>query len=290
LDPTSVNSGIGQVKALAISTGKIANLAVTNAKLANTTVVSQLKGSNSASMTVTDISLNSPSMTMSAAGALSSAISFVAGPNPNLIAPTDRPSTVNIAYLGNNGSVWLWNGSIYITLTPSAITALRSTSVYAILGSSAAAPPISMTDYSVTVNPGQSVKINYSWNYQSQNGSPIYAPSFGWSGVTAGDAFQSHIPGIFTNSQPYSTTVFDTTPPTLYTLQATNADTTFTQSLTLAIGGLNAPSLAIYCNVYYKNNGGSLTTLIPLFNRDLKTPASGITIQIAGGWMDYSYF
>jgi hypothetical protein len=290
LDPTSANSGIGQVKALAISTGKIANLAVTNAKLANTTVVSQLKGSNSASMTVTDISLNSPSMTMSAAGALSSAISFVAGPNPNLIAPTDRPSTVNIAYLGNNGSVWLWNGSIYITLTPSAITALRSTSVYAILGSSAAAPPISMTDYSVTVNPGQSVKINYSWNYQSQNGSPIYAPSFGWSGVTAGDAFQSHIPGIFTNSQPYSTTVFDTTPPTLYTLQATNADTTFTQSLTLAIGGLNAPSLAIYCNVYYKNNGGSLTTLIPLFNRDLKTPASGITIQIAGGWMDYSYF
>jgi hypothetical protein len=36
----------------------------------------------------------------------------------------------------------------------------------------------------------------------------------------------------------------------------TYADTNFNQSLTLAIGGLNAPSLAIYCNVYYKNNGG----------------------------------
>ena len=289
LDPTSANSGIGQVKALAITTGKIANLAVTNAKLANMTAVSQLKGSNSASMAVTDISLNSPSMTMSAAGVLSSAISFVAGPNPNLIAPTDRPSTSNIAYIGNNGSVWLWNGSIYTTLTPSALTGLRSTTVYTILGSNVAAPPISMTDYSVAVNPGQSVKINYSWNYQSAGGGTAYAPSFGWSGVTAGDAFQAHIPGLFNNSQPRSTSIYDTTPPTLYTLQATDADTNFIQSLTLAIGGLNAPSLAIYCNVYYKNNGGSVANLIPLFNRDLKT-ATGITIQIAGGWMDYSYF
>jgi hypothetical protein len=46
LDPTSANSGIGQVKALAISTGKIANTAVTNPKI-NPGGANTLKGTNS---------------------------------------------------------------------------------------------------------------------------------------------------------------------------------------------------------------------------------------------------
>lgn len=57
----------------------------------------------------------------------------------------------------------------------------------------------------------------------------------------------------------------------------------------MALNGLYGQSRAIYCNVYYKNNGASAVTLTPLFNRDLKT-ATGVTIQIAGGWMDYTYF
>jgi hypothetical protein len=67
LDPTSANSGIGQVKALAISTGKIANLAVTTAKIADVNVTnpkvnpggaSTLKGTNSLT-NVDDIILGS---------------------------------------------------------------------------------------------------------------------------------------------------------------------------------------------------------------------------------------
>jgi hypothetical protein len=221
---------------------------------------------------------------------LNSSVSFFSGTNPNTTAPTDRPQTTNVIYMGTDASIWIWNGTTYIKSSINGTTAVQSTTVYTILGSSAAGPPISMTDYNVIVNPGQGVKINYSWNYQSAGGGTAYSPSFGWSGTSPSDLFQSHIPGIFNGgSSPLCTSIFASTPPTQYTLQATNADSNFNQSFTLAIGGLYAPSLAIDVNVYYRNMGVSTVTLTPLFNRDLKT-ATGVTVQIAGGWMDYTYF
>ena len=221
---------------------------------------------------------------------LNSSVSFFSGTNPNTTAPTDRPQTTNVIYMGTDASIWIWNGTTYIKSSINGTTAVQSTTVYTILGSSAAGPPISMPDYNVIVNPGQGVKINYSWNYQSAGGGTAYAPSFGWTGTSPSDLFQSHIPGIFNGgSSPLCTSIFASTPPTQYTLQATNADSNFNQSFTLAIGGLYAPSLAIDVNVYYRNMGASTVTLTPLFNRDLKT-ATGVTIQIAGGWMDYTYF
>ncbi|CCV01684.1 hypothetical protein IIV22_007L [Invertebrate iridescent virus 22] len=104
LSSTSSNSGIGVVKPLAI----------TNAKLANLSGNSQLKGSSSTSSPDADITLG-PSMSIIPIR-LNSGISFLTGNNPNTVAPTDRPSTLNIAYVGTNGSLWIYNGTSYISL------------------------------------------------------------------------------------------------------------------------------------------------------------------------------
>ena len=57
-----------------------------------------------------------PSMSM-VGNALNAGVSFVAGPDPNITAPTDRPSTTNVLYVGVNASAWIWNGSTYILQT-----------------------------------------------------------------------------------------------------------------------------------------------------------------------------
>jgi hypothetical protein len=178
-----------------------------------------------------------------------------------------------------------------LSATAGVLNVVQSNAVYTILGSaSSPTSPISMTGYTINVNPGQGVKINYSWNYQSAAGGSTYSPSFGWSGTSITDAFQAHIPGIFSGGgSPFCTSIFQSTPPTQYTLSSTNANSVLNQDFTLSPSGLYGPSLAIYCNVYYKNNGVSPVSLTPLFNRDSKT-AGGITIQISGGWMDYTYF
>ncbi|CCV02323.1 hypothetical protein IIV30_128L [Invertebrate iridescent virus 30] len=100
---TSADSGIGVVKPLAI----------TNPKLANMSGNSQLKGSSSTSSATTDITLGS-SMSMSSTGVLSSQVSNFNGSDPNITAPTDRPSTANILYYGNDGGTWVWNGTNYV--------------------------------------------------------------------------------------------------------------------------------------------------------------------------------
>jgi hypothetical protein len=43
--------------------------------------------------------------------------SWFAGTNPNTTAPTDRPSTSNVLYVGTDASTWIWNGTLYISLT-----------------------------------------------------------------------------------------------------------------------------------------------------------------------------
>jgi len=57
-----------------------------------------------------------PSMSMTTS-TLNSGVSFLPGPDPNILAPTDRPANINIAYIGINGSLWLWNGTTYIQQT-----------------------------------------------------------------------------------------------------------------------------------------------------------------------------
>lgn len=165
----------------------------------------------------------------------------------------------------------------------------HSDTVYSILGSNPGpTTPISMLDYAVTVKPGQTVKINYAWNYQSSGGGAAYAPSLGWSGVSPSDLFQAHAP-VFNGGTPKSSAIFATTPPDYYTQASTAADTSFNQSFVLTLAGINGEALPINVNLYFTNEGAAETTLVPLFNRDLKSTA-GVTIQIAGGWMDYTFF
>lgn len=42
--------------------------------------------------------------------------SWLPGINPNISAPTDRPLTSNVLYVGTDGSTWIYNGSDYLSL------------------------------------------------------------------------------------------------------------------------------------------------------------------------------
>ncbi len=58
--------------------------------------------------------------------------SWFAGTNPNTTAPTDRPATSNVLYVGTDASLWIWNGTLYISLigakVPTATTRTFTTS------------------------------------------------------------------------------------------------------------------------------------------------------------------
>ncbi|CCV01972.1 hypothetical protein IIV22A_128L [Invertebrate iridescent virus 22] len=167
---TSSNSGIGVVKPLAI----------TNAKLANMSAVSQLKGSSSTSSTVTDITIG-PSMSIIATQ-LNSNISFFSGINPNITAPTDRPNTTNIAYIGNNGSLWLWDGTLYIS------SAQLGSQNYISLSANVPIIETSGTNTDITaldiaLNPGQGMRVKYIMRCNTNNGS--YTINFGFPNYNA---------------------------------------------------------------------------------------------------------
>ncbi|CCV02398.1 hypothetical protein IIV31_026R [Armadillidium vulgare iridescent virus] len=42
--------------------------------------------------------------------------SWFAGTNPNVTAPTDRPTSSSVLYIGTDSSTWIYNGSTYISL------------------------------------------------------------------------------------------------------------------------------------------------------------------------------
>ncbi|QMS79324.1 hypothetical protein IIV6-T1_438 [Invertebrate iridescent virus 6] len=58
--------------------------------------------------------------------------SWFAGTNPNTTAPTDRPATSSVLYVGTDASLWIWNGSVYISLigakVPTSVTRTFTTS------------------------------------------------------------------------------------------------------------------------------------------------------------------
>jgi hypothetical protein len=145
---TAPNSGIGVVK----------NVAITNSKLANLSGVSQLKGSSSVSSAATDITLG-PSMSMTAAQ-LNSGVSILSGINPNITAPTDRPMTSNIGYIGTNGSLWVWNGITYISNTIFGVP--QYARVTANIPAAVARPNTTpIPELTVVLAPGQRARVKY---------------------------------------------------------------------------------------------------------------------------------
>jgi hypothetical protein len=314
---TSLNSGVGVVK----------NSAITNPKV-NPGGPSTLKGTNSLT-SVDDIILGSGlslsagagptlsvnSTTLPKAGATQFGVVEFSGSGdlvqtaPNSGIGVVKPLAITNDKLANTAGNGQLKGSSQgsstvtdlivgtglalsgntLNATAGVLNVFHSTTVYTVPAAGTPSLPIALTDYTVEVNPGNGVKINYSWNFQSQGGGAAYAPSFGWTGPSITDFFQAHFPGLFNGTAPFSTTIFQTTPPDFYTLSTTNNDASFTQTLALTTAGLYGPALAIYCNVYYINTGVTPVFLTPIFNKDLKN-VPGVAIQIAGGWMDYTYF
>ncbi|ADO00469.1 tail fiber protein [Wiseana iridescent virus] len=319
LAATAANSGIGVIKPLAITNPKVNPGGASTLKGTNSliNVDDIVLGSGLQLTTGASPTLSVNPTTLQKAGATQfGTIEF--DPTGDLAATAAnsgigviKPLAITNSKLANTGSSGQLKGSSQgsstvtdlslgtgllltgstLSSTAAVLNVVQSTTVYTILGSATSpTSPVSMSDYTINVNAGQGVKINYSWNYQSAGGGAGYAPSFGWTGTSVSDAFQAHIPGIFQGgASPLCTAIFQSTPPTQYTLSSTNADSNLNQTFTLTLAGLNGPAVAIHTIVYYKNNGGSTVALTPLFNRDSKT-AGGVTIQISGGWMDYTFF
>jgi hypothetical protein len=84
---------------------------ITNAKM-NPGAATTLKGTVTVAAGVTDIVLG-PSMSITGS-TVNSSTSFFNGSNPSTTAPTDRPATTKVLYVGTNGSMWIYNGTNYV--------------------------------------------------------------------------------------------------------------------------------------------------------------------------------
>jgi hypothetical protein len=58
---------------------------------------------------------------------LNSPISFYSGINPNATNPVDRPASNGTLYMGTDNQLWIWNGLVYIPLTPKKLVAFAKT-------------------------------------------------------------------------------------------------------------------------------------------------------------------
>ncbi|CCV01990.1 hypothetical protein IIV22A_146L [Invertebrate iridescent virus 22] len=289
------------------SSPRINNLAITNAKMANMSGVSQLKGSSSNNSTVTDINVGHGLSVED--NTLYGSVSFFSGNNPNLNPPENRPTKNDVIYIGSDGSLWIWSGTLsnptlpaapgsQYSRGPGALNVIKSQSVYTILPTAILSLPITLTDFNIQVPSGSKVKLSYTLNFQNSGKG---APSFGWSGIHQTlDFFQASIIGFFGTSNTTSSfsTIYQVnkslTPPQtggadLYALAPINASNTLLASTLNLNEGLGGQAIPVHIIAYYENNSGSLTTLGLLFNRDLKT-TTGNTIQIAGGIVDYTFY
>jgi hypothetical protein len=288
------------------SNPRISNQVITNVKMANMSNINQLKGSNSINSSVIDINIGH-GLTIEN-NSLYGSVSFFTGNNPNISKPEERPNKPNVAYIGSDGSLWIWSGSLpgsslpaapgsQYSRGPGALNVLKSKTLYTIHPTSILSSPITLSDFNIQIPSGSKIKINYILNFQNSGN---VAPSFGWTGVHQTlDFFQASIVGFFgTSLTPASfSTIYQTntslSPPQtggadLYALATVNSSNSVISS-TLNLGGVGGQSIPIHIMAYYENNSGSLTTLGLLFNRDLKT-STGQTIQIAGGIADYTFY
>ncbi|CCV02192.1 hypothetical protein IIV25_174L [Invertebrate iridovirus 25] len=88
---------------------------VTYPKIQQVTASSLLGNSTGSLANVQEITLGS---LLFSSNVLNSPVSFYSGTDPNVTAPTDRPSNGNTLYQGTDNYVWVWNGTGYSTLTP----------------------------------------------------------------------------------------------------------------------------------------------------------------------------
>ena len=87
---------------------------VTYPKIQQVGASTLLGNSTGALANVQEITLGSRLVFVS--NVLNSPISFYGGIDPNLTAPTDRPSSNNTLYMGTDNNIWFWNGTSYTSL------------------------------------------------------------------------------------------------------------------------------------------------------------------------------
>ncbi|ABF82121.1 hypothetical protein MIV091L [Invertebrate iridescent virus 3] len=260
----------------------ITSAAITNNKL-KPGGSGTLKGTDTAGA-ISDVILG-PSMSMTNGNQLNAAISVLSGSNPNVTAPTDRPSTANVLYLGTDGGVWVWNGTSYVSPTGSSFKFIKSTTKYTIPLTTAPSTSLQLTDYNIAVLPGQTCRASYMIRYQT--GDASYGVSFGFSGPVAGDFFFGHSymlttnPGIATSINAVSWAITNMT-------SLLGVTDTSTPSSNLGTTDDNQYATAMI-TVEFTNNGTASKTLVVLFNRDLSNYPN-VTQRVVGGSVEYRMY
>jgi len=282
LDATSANSGIALVGSNKITYSKIQQAAPST--IMGTPSNNTNPGNFGALTLGSSMSLTGLNGTPATGNVLNSAISFVTGTNPNITAPVDRPATSNIAYIGNNGSLWIWNGSSYIAPSGTA-QLIKSTTTYLIGPTPTPSLDLPMTDYNIIVPDGATLKALYMFRYQfSAN---AYAPAFTFIGPVAGDFFYGILQRISGNAA-------NATPITMVAFNTDNilfGDVLIDSSNPPNMNGLVNPDIynTNLITVEYTNNSGSNKTIIPIFQRDVPG-AGGQTIRCTGGSVEYRIY
>ncbi|CCV02202.1 hypothetical protein IIV30_007L [Invertebrate iridescent virus 30] len=266
----------------------VSPLAITNAKLANLSAVSQLKGSSSTSSAATDITLG-PSMSI-IASQLNSAISFTSGTNPNITAPTDRPATSNILYVGTNGSVWVYqsSSSSYITIAGTQLYLSSNTNLTIPSGSNSILP---VSDLAIPVANNQTIRATYYLRFQTVSSG--WGPSFNFTGLNAAT-------DILMGSAWWPQNLGNGTSITMYSFCGSQASTvinSFDSNVPGVLAGgsntgptFNASNNFTTCTleIEYKNLSGSTVSLVVQFARDINNTSNAI--RLSGGSVVYSFY
>lgn len=279
--PTIANNAVGATQ--------LANGAVGINQLAPLAATSQLLGSSSTSNTPTNITLG-PSMSI-IASQLNSGISFVSGQNPNVTAPTDRPATSNVLYVGTDGSVWIYQQSStsYITVSGAQsgtqLYLSSNTNITIPSGSNSKFP---VSDLAIFVANNQTIRASYYLRYQTV--SSAWAPSFAFTGLNAAtDVLMGS--GWWAQNTGNSTTV------TMYSFCGSQASTvinTFDSNVPSVLAGgsntgptFNATNNFTTCTleIEYQNLSGSTVSLVVQFARDIND--TSYAIRLTGGSVAY---
>lgn len=291
--PAATSSSLGGIEMLGDLTGSSATAptvaagAITLSKMANLSGNSQLIGSSSTSAAPTNITLG-PSMSI-IASQLNSGVSFVSGPNPNLTAPTDRPTTSNVLYVGTDGSVWIYqsSSSSYITISGTQLYLSSNTNITIPSGSNSMFP---VSDLAISVANNQTVRASYYLRYQTV--SAAWAPSFAFTGLNAST-------DVLMGSGWWPQNIGNSTAVTMYSFCGSQASTvinTFDSNVPSVLAGgsntgptFNATNNFTTCTleIEYKNLSGSTVSLVVQFARDINNTSNAV--RLTGGSVAYTF-
>ena len=164
---TAPNSGIGVVGTNKISYTKLQQAAPSS--IMGTPSNGANPGNYGALTLGPSMSLTGTNGSPTTGSVINSAISFVAGTDPNVVAPTDRPQTTNVAYITNNGAVWVYNGTNYVSNVAIGTLQYKRVISNVQIKENTVTPPTILTDLSIPLPAGARMRVKYILRISTDN-------------------------------------------------------------------------------------------------------------------------